>query len=99
MKKVFTNPSVIPCDLMSAFLKGCGIDCIIKNERGSGIAGAGWPIFGNPSLAWAWPEIWVRDEQFEEALSIVQDIQESQASHESENIHLDENPPIGAPSR
>jgi len=86
MKKVFTDPSVVPCDLMSAFLRGCGIESIIKNERGSGIAGEGWPIPGNPSLAWAWPEIWVRDEQFEEALSIVKDVQDSKDSDESESI-------------
>jgi hypothetical protein len=70
MKKVYTAPSVVPCDLLKSVLESNGIPAIIKNERGSAMAGRGLPVPGAPSLVWAWPEIWVSDEDEEEALRL-----------------------------
>jgi len=40
----------------------------MKHELGSAAAGYGFPVPGNPSLPWAWPELWVSDEDYERAL-------------------------------
>ena len=71
MKKVFSAPSVIPCDFLKSILESNGIDSMIKNEQGSGPTGYGLPIASYPSLDWAWPEVWVRDEDFVVASEIV----------------------------
>ena len=86
MKRVFTAPSVVTCDLISAFLRGSGIKCMIKNERGSGIAGEGLPVPGCPNLVWAWPEVWVPDDQAEDALCVVSAVQESATDNAEESI-------------
>jgi len=72
MKKVFTAPEVITCDLVGVFLKGSGIEFFIKNAQGSGLAGEGLPILGSPNLVWAWPEIWVNDDQLDDAIVVVE---------------------------
>lgn len=46
---------------------------MIKNEKGSCSAGVGWPIPGNPTLAWAWPEVWVNDEDYEDAIPLAEE--------------------------
>jgi hypothetical protein len=68
MKKVFTRSSVIPCDLAKSVLEAAGIFAVIKHELGSAAAGYSWPVPDNPSLPWAWPEVWVSDEDYERAL-------------------------------
>jgi len=84
IEELTDQPSVIPCDLMKAVLEGSGIDCMIKNERGSAIAGQGWAIPGNPTLVWAWPEVLVNDEDFEEASRIVTDFQKSEETKKAD---------------
>jgi hypothetical protein len=71
MKQVFTNSSVIPCDLVKSMLDAEGIPAIIKNERGSAAAGYSLPVLDNPSLPWAWPEVWVPDGDYEKALELI----------------------------
>ena len=71
MKEVFTNSSVIPCDLIKSVLDSAGITATIRNELGSAAAGCGLPVLDNPSLPWAWPEVWVNDEDYERALEII----------------------------
>jgi hypothetical protein len=71
MKQVFTNPSVIPCDLIKSVLEADGISVTIKNELGSAAAGYGLPMPDNPSLPWAWPEVWVNDEDYERAAELI----------------------------
>jgi len=71
MKKIFTDPSVVPCDILKSILEAQGIKVMIKNERGSASAGVGYPIPGMPSAAFAWPEVWVNDEGFQKAQSIL----------------------------
>jgi hypothetical protein len=62
LKKVFTNSSVVPCDLAKSVLEAAGIFTVMKHELGSAAAGYGLPVPDNPSLPWAWPEVWVSDE-------------------------------------
>ena len=71
MKKVFTNPSVVPCDLLKGLLEASGIPAMIKNERGSASVGEAWPIPQSISAAFAWPEVWVPDDRLEEAAALV----------------------------
>jgi hypothetical protein len=71
MRQVFTNSSVIPCDLIKSVLEAEGISATIKNELGSAAAGCGLPVKDNPSLAWAWPEVWVADEDYERAMELI----------------------------
>lgn len=68
MKMVYTAQNVIPCDILTSMLQAEGIWCTINNPRGSFTVGEGWPL--PSSLAWAWPEVWVRDEDFETAADI-----------------------------
>ena len=44
MKKVFTAPSLIPCDLLRSLLKDAGIPCVLKNEGGSAMTGNSLPL-------------------------------------------------------
>ena len=71
MRKVFTNSSVIPCDLVKSVLDAEGIFATIKNELGSAAAGCALPVLDNPSLPWAWPEVWVSDEDYERAIEVI----------------------------
>jgi hypothetical protein len=71
MRQVFTNSSVIPCDLVKSVLEAEGIFATIRNELGSAAAGVGLPVQDNPSLAWAWPEVWVSDEDYEKAMELI----------------------------
>jgi len=71
MRQVFSNSSVIPCDLVKSMLEAEGIFATIKNELGSAAAGCGLPVMDNPSLAWAWPEVWVSDEDYEKAMELI----------------------------
>jgi len=71
MKKVFTSSNVTECDLIRSQLDSASITAILKNERGSMAVGVGYPIPNYPSVAFAWPEIWVHDEDEQDALSII----------------------------
>lgn len=72
LKRVFTATSVIPCDLLRSRLEAHGIPCIVKNEFGAAAAGNALPIPGNPTLAWAWPEVWVHADDYEAARELFQ---------------------------
>ena len=78
MKMIYTAPSVIPCDLLKSVLEVEGIESMIKNELGSNAAGYGLPVPDFPSLPWAWPEVWVNDEDIERATEIAADFDETQ---------------------
>ena len=53
MKKVFSAPSVIPCDLFRSVLHAAGIDSMFKNEGGSAITGNALPVPAGSELPWA----------------------------------------------
>ena len=71
MKKVWTTPSLVQCDLVRAILESEGIMCVIMNESNARFAGIGYPILSGQALPFAWPELWVPDEQLKEATEIV----------------------------
>ena len=75
MKRVFTAPNVIPCDLLRSMLEAAGIESMFKNEGGSAMTGNALPVPGGAELPWAWPEVWVNDEDFETAAEIAADFQ------------------------
>lgn len=75
MKRVFTAPSIIPCDFLRSMLDAAGIDSMLKNEGGSAITGNALPVPSGSELPWAWPEVWVNDEDFEVASEIAADFQ------------------------
>ena len=45
MKKIFTAPNVIPCDLLKAMLEANGIRSFIKNEWGLITFGREDPVY------------------------------------------------------
>lgn len=76
MRQVFTNSSVIPCDLIKSLLESEGIAATIRNELGSAASGYSLPMPDNPSLPWAWPEVWVADEDYEKAMELIRGYEE-----------------------
>ena len=80
---IFTDPSVVPCDMLKGMLEGSGIRVLIKNELGSGGVGLGNPIPSMISLVFAWPEVWVGDDDYEVAAAIVADMKKAQTSTQS----------------
>lgn len=57
--------------MIKARLEGEGIPAMLKNERGSALAGIGNPIPFMISMTFAWPEVWVNDEHENVALSLI----------------------------
>lgn len=72
MQIVFSSSSIAPCDLVVSALDAEGIPAVIKNELGSAVCGYSIPLFDNPSLPWAWPEVWVNEEDYDKALAIAE---------------------------
>ena len=62
--------------MLKMMFEADGLSCVIKNERGSATAGYSLPIPDAPSLPWAWPEIWVNDEDYEQAIRIAESFAE-----------------------
>ena len=82
MKMVFTDPSVVPCDMLKGMLEGSGIRVLIKNELGSAGIGLGSPIPHMISLSCTWPEVWVADDDYAVAAAMVADLKQRQMSAE-----------------
>ncbi len=68
MKMIYRDRNLTRCDMVRCVLESLGIPVILKNEFASQTAGAS--IVG--SLVYAWPEVWVHDEDVEAALSQLQ---------------------------
>jgi hypothetical protein len=60
MKRIFTASNIISA---------------LKNEGGSAVTGNALPVPSGSELPWAWPEVWVNDEDFEAASEIAADFQ------------------------
>lgn len=75
MKRIYTATNVIPCDLLRSMLDAYGIMSALKNEGGSAMTGNALPVPSGSELPWAWPEVWVNDEDFEAASQIAADFQ------------------------
>ena len=80
MKMLFTAPSVVPCDILQGLLAARGVPAIIKNERGSAGAGVGDPVPFMVSATFAWPEVWVPDDRYDEAAAILKDMQAAEGA-------------------
>lgn len=74
MKKVWSSPSLVQCDLMKAMLEGEGIRCALLNENSARFAGIGAPLLTGQALGFAWPEVWVADEDEERAAEVVRSV-------------------------
>jgi len=71
---------------------------VIRNEFGTSMIGQGMPVPGGSALQWAWPEVWIPDEDVEKAGPIVNEFQNSQQSQlfppsDSEETKGDEGTP------
>jgi len=77
MKKVFSAPSVIPCDFLKALLEAEGIPCFIRNEFGTHLLGYGFPVPGGSALPWAWPEVWIPEEDMPRAQPLIDKARQS----------------------
>ena len=82
MKMVYTARSVVPCDFLKSILKLEGIPCVIRNEYGTHLLGYGYPMPGGSALPWAWPEVWIPEEDYEYAKPLIEQFQESQRQHQ-----------------
>jgi hypothetical protein len=80
MKMVFTDPSVVPCDILKGLLEARGVPSIIKNERGSAGASVGDPVPFMVSATFAWPEVWVPDDRYDESSAIVKDMKQQEVT-------------------
>lgn len=78
MKMVFTSPGLVACDILKGILDGEGIPSLIKNENSSTMTGYSLPMPNAPVPAWGWPEVWVNNEDFEEASRIVSAFEKTQ---------------------
>jgi hypothetical protein len=70
MKKVWSTPSLVQADLLRSLLEGEGIACVIRNEHSARFQGIGYPMPSGQALGFAWPEIWVPEEQFQKATEL-----------------------------
>lgn len=92
MKKVFTAPGVVPCDLLKALLEAEGIRCVLRNQHGTSLLGYGFPVPGGSALQWSWPEVWITEEDMERAKPIVDEFHRSQ-QEESQSKEISQPPP------
>lgn len=69
MKKIYTSRNLTHCDMIRSFLEANGISSVMKNELSCYTAGAS--IVGG--LAFAWPEVWVNDEDMQTAEETLKD--------------------------
>ena len=69
MKRIYTSRNLTHCDMVLGILEQSGIDAMLKNELACSTAGAS--IVG--SLAFAWPEVWVNDEDEQTAVECIGD--------------------------
>jgi hypothetical protein len=86
MKRIFIASSIIPCDLLKSILEANGIESALKNEGGSAITGNALPVPSGAQLPWAWPEVWVNDEDFaaaSEIAAVFQRQQDTPPEHQS----------------
>ena len=79
MKRVWTTPSVVKCDLLKCMLEGNGIHVEILNELTAQYTGIGYPLPTGQALAFAWPEIWVEDGDYDRALSLITEFEGSES--------------------
>ena len=68
MKRIFTSPHLWECDQLRMHLSSANIAAEMRNEFGQSI-GLGGMIGG--AAGFVWPEVWVRDEDYEKAADVL----------------------------
>ena len=68
MKKIFTSRNLTYVDLAKSLLESDGLTCFTKNEHSAHSAAGGLGY----AMAFAWPEIWVNDDDEERAKDIIE---------------------------
>jgi len=74
MKRLWSSPSVVRCDLVRSVLEGSGIPVELRNDLNAQFTGVGYPVPGGQALTFAWPELWVREADFEQAHALIRDL-------------------------
>jgi hypothetical protein len=74
VRRIWTTPSVVQADLIKCMLEGHGIHTQILNELTAQYTGIGYPLPTGQALAFAWPEIWVEDADYDRALALVTEL-------------------------
>jgi hypothetical protein len=72
MKLVYSNPNFAQVGLVRSLLENEGVPCVTRNEFLSSLAG------GIPATE-TWPELWVADEDFPVAQSLVSQFEQKGA--------------------
>ena len=73
MKKVWSTPNLVQCDMLRSLLEGHGIVALQRNEYTAQYTGVGYPVPPGQALSFAWPEIWVGDDDAEAAEALIRD--------------------------
>jgi hypothetical protein len=95
MKKVWSSPSLVQCDLVKAMLESDGIDCVMQNENAARFTGIGTPLSSGQALGFAWPELWVPDDRFDEAKERVETFSQMHERTLEGNRNEDVPPDVG----
>jgi rubrerythrin len=67
MKKVFVSQNLVEVEMRKDRLEQAGIQCMIKNQRASGLA-------GEIPFAEVFPEVWVlHDQDYDKAQQLIED--------------------------
>ena len=80
MKKVWSTPSIVQCDLLKSMLEGHGIRAETVNELSAQYTGVGYPVLSGQALPFAWPEIWVEESDCDQALELITDFVKTQST-------------------
>ncbi len=75
-----TAHSTVTCDMLRMMLDCAGIKSIMKNETISTWMGFGFPFPSMAAPTFAWPEVWVADEDYEEAVKILEEMKNAKPS-------------------
>ena len=103
MKRIFTSPNLTHCDMVHCVLEASGIPSMLRNELASIWAGAS--AIGSPSFAW--PEVWVNDEDVqaaedcmkESAVSFITQATGETTSHPASTADPEPGPGADSPAR
>jgi len=71
MKRVWSSPSIVRCDLLKALLDENDIPCLLKNAEWIDLDDFGIPDQTGGLQPLAWPELWVAEDKEQEALAFI----------------------------
>ena len=74
MKKVFSSGRVVDCDRVRLALAARGITSELRNEASATLGGLSLPVGGSASSGLAQGELWVKEEDVEEAVAVLAEL-------------------------